>query len=97
MDKYNRIKEWYNGYRFGDLDIYCPWDVVSYCHALKMNPLTEPQNYWVNTSSNSIIRKFIERADGTTKEEIEQLNSWEKHKKENTAGIDLQRFGFQNR
>ena len=72
-DKYNRIKEWYNGYRFGDLDIYCPWDVVSYCHALKMNPLTEPQNYWVNTSSNSIIRKFIERADGTTKEEIEQL------------------------
>ena len=73
MDKYNRIKEWYNGYRFGDLDIYCPWDVVSYCHALKMNPLTEPQNYWVNTSSNSIIRKFIERADGTTKEEIEQL------------------------
>ena len=73
MDKYNRIKEWYNGYRFGDLDIYCPWDVVSYCHALKMNPLTEPQNYWVNTSSNSIIRKFIEQADGTTKEEIEQL------------------------
>ena len=73
MDKYNRIKEWYNGYRFGDLDIYCPWDVVSYCHALKMNPLTEPQNYWVNTSSNSIIRKFIERADGTAKEEIEQL------------------------
>ena len=72
-DKYNRIKEWYNGYRFGDLDIYCPWDVVSYCHALKMNPLTEPQNYWVNTSSNSIIRKFIEQADGTTKEEIEQL------------------------
>ena len=72
-DKYNRIKEWYNGYRFGDLDIYCPWDVVSYCHALKMNPLTEPQNYWVNTSSNSIIRKFIERADGTAKEEIEQL------------------------
>ena len=73
MDKYNRIKEWYNGYRFGDLDIYCPWDVVSYCHALKMNPLTEPQNYWVNTSSNSIIRSFLGRANATTKNEIEQL------------------------
>ena len=72
-DKYNRIKEWYNGYRFGDLDIYCPWDVVSYCHALKMNPLTEPQNYWVNTSSNSIIRSFLGRANATTKNEIEQL------------------------
>ena len=72
-DKYNRIKEWYNGYRFGDLDIYCPWDVVSYCHALKMNPLTEPQNYWVNTSSNSIIRSFLGRANATMKNEIEQL------------------------
>ena len=67
------IKEWYNGYHFGNLDIYCPWDVVSYCHALKMNPSISPQNYWVNTSSNSIIRSFLSRANATTKNEIEQL------------------------
>jgi hypothetical protein len=73
MGKYNMIKEWYNGYHFGNLDIYCPWDVVSYCHALKMNPSEFPQNYWVNTSSNSIIRSFLGRANATTKNEIEQL------------------------
>ncbi len=73
MDKYTMIKEWYNGYHFGDLDIYCPWDVVSYCHALRMDSSIRPQNYWVNTSSNNIIRKFIDKADSTTKGEMEQL------------------------
>lgn len=73
MDKYTMIKEWYNGYHFGDLDIYCPWDVISYCHALRMDSSIRPQNYWVNTSSNNIIRKFIDKADSTTKGEMEQL------------------------
>ena len=73
MEKYNMIKEWYNGYHCGDLDIYCPWDVVSYCHALKMNPSETPQNYWVNTSSNDIIKKFLNKANTTTRNEIEQL------------------------
>lgn len=72
-EKYNAIKEWYDGYRFGNLEIYCPWDVVSYCHALKMNPSVRPQNYWVNTSSNNIIRTFIHKADKTTRDEIELL------------------------
>lgn len=72
-EKYGAIKEWYDGYRFGNLEIYCPWDVVSYCHALKMNPSVKPQNYWVNTSSNHIIRKFIDKADGTARDEIELL------------------------
>ena len=72
-DQYYAVKEWYDGYLFGDLGIYCPWDVINYCGDLRDASVTEPQNYWVNTSSNSIIRKFIERADGTTKEEIEQL------------------------
>lgn len=75
MEKYNAIKEWYDGYRFGELEIYCPWDVVSYCHALKMNPSAHPENYWVNTSSNSIIRKFIDKADGITRDEMELLIS----------------------
>ena len=82
MEKYDLIKEWYDGYRFGELDIYCPWDVISYCHALKMNSSVFPQNYWVNTSSNNIIRKFIDKADGTTRDEVELLISGEGiHKK----------------
>ncbi len=73
MEKYDSIKEWYDGYHFNNLDIYCPWDVVSYCHALRMQPAMEPQNYWVNTSSNDIVRRFINKADASTKDEIEQL------------------------
>lgn len=73
MDRYDMIKEWYDGYRFGDLEVYCPWDVVSYCHELKMNPNANPQNYWVNTSSNDIVRKFINRADAATRDDIEVL------------------------
>ena len=73
MDKYDTVKEWYDGYRFGDLNIYCPWDVISYCHALKMIPSESPKNYWVNTSSNNIIKKFIGRAKSATRNEIELL------------------------
>ncbi len=73
--KYAAVKEWYDGYRFGKLEVYCPWDVVNYCHALKMDPSVHPQNYWVNTSSNSIIRKFIEKADGAARDEMELLIS----------------------
>lgn len=73
LEKYNAIKEWYDGYRFGELEIYCPWDVISYCHALKMNPSVTPQNYWVNTSGNNIVRAFIDKADGTARDEIELL------------------------
>lgn len=73
MEKYDLIREWYDGYRFGELDIYCPWDVVNYCHALKMQPSVNPQNYWVNTSSNDIIRRFISKAKTTTRDELELL------------------------
>ena len=73
MEKYDAIKAWYDGYRFGTLDIYCPWDVVSYCHALKMKPTITPKNYWVNTSSNDIVRRFVSRANTTTRDEIEVL------------------------
>lgn len=73
MEKYDEVREWYDGYRFGNLEVYCPWDVISYCHALKMNPSATPQNYWINTSGNDIIRKFIYGANAVTKSEIEQL------------------------
>ena len=72
-NQYDAVKEWYDGYMFGNLGIYCPWDVINYCGDLRDGSVTEPQNYWVNTSSNDIIRKFIDRADATTKDEIEQL------------------------
>lgn len=71
--QYDTIREWYDGYRFGNLEIYCPWDVISYCHAIKMNPAVRPKNYWVNTSGNDIIRKFINRTNAAARREIEQL------------------------
>lgn len=73
IERYGPIKEWYDGYRFGDANLYCPWDVVSYLHAIRMKPSVNPQNYWVNTSGNDIIRRFIEMADAATREEIERL------------------------
>ena len=82
MGWYDIIKEWYDGYRFGDLDVYCPWDVVSYCHALKMNTSIAPQNYWVNTSSNDIIRRFVSKAKSVTRNEIERLIDGDSVKKE---------------
>lgn len=82
MDKYNMVKEWYDGYHFGNLEIYCPWDVINYCYELKMNPSARPQNYWINTSSNDIIRKFIDMADPVTKKEIEVLINGGSIKKE---------------
>lgn len=82
MDKYNMVKEWYDGYHFGNLEIYCPWDVINYCYELKMNPSARPQNYWINTSSNDIIRRFIDMADPVTKKEIEVLINGGSIKKE---------------
>ena len=73
MEKYDAVKKWYDGYNFGKLEVYCPWDVVSYCHALRMEPSTEPQNYWVNTSSNDIIRSFLSKAKTADRNDIEQL------------------------
>ena len=71
--QYDAVKEWYDGYLFGNLGIYCPWDVINYCGDLRDGSVTKPQNYWVNTSSNDIVRKFISRATASTKSEIEQL------------------------
>lgn len=72
-EQYDTIKEWYDGYRFGNLEIYCPWDVVNYCADFRFGDIKKPQNYWVNTSSNEIIRRFIEKADNAAKDEIEYL------------------------
>ena len=70
---YGAVKEWYDGYRFGNMEIYCPWDVINYCDLLKTDPNARPENYWANSSGNSIVRRFIEKAGVQTKNEIEQL------------------------
>ncbi len=70
---YDATKEWYNGYLFGNTGIYCPWDVINYCGDLRDASVTEPQNYWINTSSNDIVRRFVSRANTTTRDEIEVL------------------------
>ncbi len=71
--QYDSVKEWYDGYMFGNLGIYCPWDVINYCGDLRDGSVTEPQNYWVNTSSNDIIRRFLSKADTAARDEIELL------------------------
>lgn len=82
-DRYDVVKEWYDGYQFGNVEVYCPWDVVNYCDELRADGGAEPQNYWSNTSSNDAVKKFIQEADvGTTKREIEQLLAGEVIRKE---------------
>ncbi len=73
-DAYDIVKEWYDGYHFGDTDIYCPWDVICYCDKLRSDRTAVPSNYWSNTSSNDIVRHFIDMADaGAARHEIERL------------------------
>ena len=73
MDHFDSMKAWYDGYRFGNQDVYCPWDVLSYCDNLRANPNARPEDYWSNTSGNAIVRRFIDLANGKTKNEIERL------------------------
>lgn len=67
------MKEWYDGYRFGDADVYCPWDVINHVDRLSGDPKAPPQSYWINTSGNDLVKRFIDKADKTTKNEIERL------------------------
>ena len=73
MDHFDTIKAWYDGYRFGNKDVYCPWDVLSHCDNLRADPDARPEDYWSNTSGNAIVRRFIDLANGKTKDEIERL------------------------
>lgn len=81
--QYEEIKEWYDGYRFGNVEVYCPWDVLNYLESLQSNQTSTPQNYWINTSSNEIVRRFVQKADnGTIRREIERLVAGEEIEKE---------------
>ena len=73
-DHLDETKAWYDGYRFGAADVYCPWDVINYCYALRASESAQPKAYWINTSGNDMVRKLIGKAaDGTTQMEIERL------------------------
>ncbi len=72
-DRAGHIKEWYDGYHFGAFDVYCPWDVMNYVRDLMRDPKAEPIGYWKNTSSNAIIRSFIDYAGGSITKKLEVL------------------------
>lgn len=70
---FTEIKEWYDGYHFGNADVYCPWDVINYVDLLRFEPTAKPQDFWSNSSGNALVRSFIDKADVQTKDEIERL------------------------
>ena len=77
-DKYEAIKDWYDGYRFGNTDVYCPWDVISYCDELMDDPSAAPKDYWSNTSGNAAVQHFIEKTGcGLSSAELEALTAGE--------------------
>lgn len=73
VDKLDLIKEWYDGYRFGNADVYCPWDVINYIYLLRSEPDAVPRPFWINTSGNDIIRNFVRMAKAGTRKELERL------------------------
>ena len=81
-EHYADIREWYDGYHFGNTDIYCPWDVIRYCKSLCADPTAKPQDFWSNSSGNALVRSFIDKADVQTKDEIERLIAGEYIEKE---------------
>lgn len=82
-DHYEDIREWYDGYQFGNTEVYCPWDVINYVDTLRFDPQAEPKNYWSNTSSNEAVKRFIRESDKVTvKREIEKLVAGEAIEKE---------------
>ena len=79
---FEETKEWYDGYHFGKADIYCPWDVINYVDQLKYDQTTGPQDFWSNSSGNAIVRRLIDKADVSTKNEIERLIAGESIEKD---------------
>ena len=67
------VKEWYDGYHFGNAEIYCPWDVINYAKKLLADPHAEPQAFWINSSGNDLVKRFVDKADQSTRDEIERL------------------------
>lgn len=81
-EHYEQMKQWYDGYLFGNVSVYCPWDVINHCRDLRVDSDAFPEDYWSNTSGNGIVRRFIDKANMQTKSEIEQLIAGEEIVKE---------------
>ena len=81
-EHYADVKEWYDGYHFGNANVYCPWDVINYVDLLRLEPTAKPQDFWSNSSENALVRNFIDKADVQTKYEIECLIAGEYIEKE---------------
>lgn len=79
---FEETKEWYDGYHFGKVDIYCPWDVINYVDQLKYDPAAIPQDFWSNSSGNAIVRRLIDKADVSAKNEVERLIAGESIEKD---------------
>ena len=73
ISHFDEVKEWYDGYHFGRADVYCPWDVINHVDHLRDDNEAKPQTYWIDSSGNSLVRRLINRADSSTKDEIEHL------------------------
>ena len=72
-ERYHDAKEWYDGYHFGNADIYCPWDVINFAKKLVSDPSARPSEFWINSSGNDMVKRFVDKADQTTRDEIEKL------------------------
>ena len=72
-ERYPDAKEWYDGYHFGNADIYCPWDVINFAKKLVTDPSARPSAFWINSSGNDMVKRFVDKADQTTRDEIEKL------------------------
>ena len=72
-ERYHDAKEWYDGYHFGNADIYCPWDVINFAKKLVSDPSARPSAFWINSSGNDMVKRFVDKADRTTRDEIEKL------------------------
>ena len=72
-NRFSETKEWYDGYRFGNVDVYCPWDVINHVDRIKDDQGARPEAYWINTSGNDLVKRFVDKAGKTTRNEIERL------------------------
>ena len=72
-ERYPDVKEWYDGYHFGNADIYCPWDVINFAKKLVSDPSARPSAFWISSSGNDMVKRFVDKADQTTRDEIEKL------------------------
>ena len=87
LEHISETKEWYDGYHFGDADVYCPWDIINHVDRLCGEPDAKPQSYWINTSGNGLVKRFIGKANKTTRDEIERLVSGETIEKQGSLEL----------